>query len=242
MSPPPPVSLPRTHLPRLAAAALVGLACLPALRTGEVADLPWPARSLAPRLEAPDDLQPAGLAWLPALPALVVPDLPSPAQSLGQALDARPDLRPAGRLPLADGLTLHLAVPLDDDCSPQAGWLLCPGLRMVAEGEAPGAPLRAVWLTQLLPEAAPLAPLRQAALASHGPPVAEGREMERRRGLDMPQHRMLWRQHRQGLPLWLEAVFVLEDAPADPDAPGVLRIGWSVTPDDGAAAAPAGAP
>ncbi|MBU8539279.1 hypothetical protein [Falsiroseomonas tokyonensis] len=172
----------------------------------------------------------AGLAG--PLPAqLECAELPLPPQAVGQVLEAHPELQRLPSLPLAGGLTLHLLVPDGDDCSPQAAWLLCPGLRLAGEGDGAEAPLRAAWLTLMPPAPLPLAPLRAEAIARHGAPEREAAERDMMRGFDMPQHRMLWRLADQAPALRLEAVFVLEDAPDDPAAPRVLRIGWSATPD-----------
>jgi hypothetical protein len=137
--------------------------------------------------------------------------VPLPPASVWDALAAMPELQPAGLLPLSDGLTLHLAVPIGDRCSPQAAWLICPGLRLASRGTDGGALVLAAWHTTL-PDPPPfLAGLRQAALDRHGPPAWEERVMERRWGLDLALHRMGWTLPGRDPKLRLEAVFVLED-------------------------------
>lgn len=187
------------------------------------------------------------LAWILQILALLVPlsgaalaaapeprppeFLPLPPILVQDALAAMPRLQPAGQMPLADGLTLHLAVPAGDRCSPQAAWLLCPGLRLASRGTGGDAMVLAAWHTTLPNPPALLAGLRQAALDRHGPPAWEERVIERRWGLDLVLHRMSWTLSGRIVPLWLEAIFVLEEAPAEDPALRVRRIGWSATPE-----------
>lgn len=178
-----------------------------------------------------------------ALPPVLVQDALPPVPVRGarsamlvrDALAAMPNLHLAGQMPLPGGLTLHLAVPAGDLCSPQAVWLLCPGLRLASRGTGAEALVMAAWHTSLPEAPMSLAALRQAARERHGPPTVEERTIETRWGLNLVQHRMRWTMAGLNAPLHLEAVFVLDDAGAAEDAeatepaPNVQRIGWSAT-------------
>ncbi len=196
--------------------------------------------TFAPRSRLPPAATPLVLAFVILLgdAALattkdqMLPTLPLPPMTVSEALAAMPALQPAGQLPLPGGLTLHLALPQGDHCSPQAAWLLCPGLRLASRGAGGDAPVVAAWHTSLPQPPLALATLRQAALDRYGPPAREERVVERRRGLDLVQHRMGWTLTGHHAPLWLEAVFVLQETEAqEGPAPLVQRIGWSATPE-----------
>ncbi|MGX9963482.1 hypothetical protein ACVFYP_09155 [Roseomonas sp. F4] len=176
----------------------------------------------------------------PCLPAWSQEDasLPLPPMLIGQALATAREqgLEPQDPMALPGGLTLRLALPPADSCSPSGAWLLCPGWRLVSAGPDADAPLMAIWSTRILPEPLPRELLRDAALARLGPPGEEEMVLERRRGLDLPMLRLAWRL--PGPPaLRLEVRYVLEETSLPGPAPRVLRVAWSAEP-EGAARLP----
>lgn len=158
--------------------------------------------------------------------------LPMPPVPLRQVVETARDagLVPGGAALLPNGLSLHLAVPKDDACSPSGAWLICPGMRLASQGDEPSDPLVAIWWTRLLPHAAPLASLRASAIARLGPPKEEATETETHWGLELTLHRLAW--HMPGVPtppLLLEVRYVLDDRiPGAP--PMVTRLAWSAVP------------
>ena len=147
----------------------------------------------------------------PAVASSLPPEL-RPGLTLGavtewaSTLDLRMEY--AGRLP--DGSSLIVGVRAGDDCSPRAAYLLCPGLRVIAEDASPEARVAGLSLFTRLPASLTLAAAAADAIARYGSPHARESVVEQRRGLDMLMEVLRWSWRDKAPPIEVEVSLVLD--------------------------------